>query len=116
MNSVITASQEDEIVETLTFDLQNMHPIPKLPTGIIYYKQQLNLYNLSIFVVSSKKGIFNIWLEHEAGRGTQEVGSCLRKFINENVKVPVKNLNLWSDSCGGQNRSIKLVLTKSHIA
>lgn len=115
MDSDISASQEDETVETLTFDLQKTHPIPKLPTGIVYYKRQLNLYNLGIFVGSSKKGIFNVWLEHEAGRGTQEVGSCLRKFVNENIKAPVKKLNLWSDSCGGQNRSIKLVLMLNHV-
>lgn len=115
MKADIQAAQQDETVETLTFDLQKTHPIPKLPTGIVYYKRQLNLYNLGIFVGSSQKGIFNVWLEHEAGRGTQEVGSCLRKFVNENVKAPVKKLVLWSDSCGGQNRSIKLVLILIHV-
>ncbi|CAH1109473.1 unnamed protein product [Psylliodes chrysocephalus] len=49
MNSDITVSQEDETVETLTFDLQKTHSIPKLPTGIVYYKRHLNLYNLGIF-------------------------------------------------------------------
>nr|CAI5863052.1 unnamed protein product [Callosobruchus analis] len=115
MKTDIKAAQEDEETETLTFDLQKNHPHPKLPTGIAYYKRQLNLYNLGIFVGSSQKGIFNVWLENEAGRGTQEVGSCLRKFINENVNKPVQKLILWSDSYGGQNRSIKLVLILIHI-
>ncbi|XP_050511660.1 major royal jelly protein 1 isoform X5 [Diabrotica virgifera virgifera] len=30
---------------------------------------------------STGKGMFNVWLEHEAGRGTQEVGSCLQKGL-----------------------------------
>nr|CAI5827690.1 unnamed protein product [Callosobruchus analis] len=115
MKTIIKAAQEDEETETLTFDLQKTHPLPKLSTGISYYKRQLNLYNLGIFVGSSQKGIFNVWLENEAGRGTQEVGSYLRKFINENVNKPVQKLILWSDSCGGQNRSIKLVLILIHI-
>lgn len=63
---------------------------------------------------AQKKGVFNVWTEREAGRGTQEVRSCLRKYINENIKAPVKKLILWSDSCGGQNRSIKLVLMLIH--
>lgn len=44
-------------------------------------------------------------------KGTQEVGSCLKKFID----TPVKKLILWSDSCGGQNRSIKLILLLIHM-
>lgn len=31
------------------------------------------------------------------------------------MNEPVKNLILWSDSCGGQNRSIKLVLILIHV-
>lgn len=45
-----------------------------------------------------------------AGRGTQEVGSCLRKHILEKVSPETKRLSLWSDSCGGQNSNIKMVL------
>ena len=115
MNKDLKSSKEDETVQTLTFDLQKTHPLPKLPTGIVYYKRQLNFFNLGIAVGSTGKGIFNVWLEYEAGRGTQEVGSCLRKFIINNIKAPVTKLNLWSDSCGGQNRSIKLVLMLIHI-
>lgn len=62
----------------ITFDLQKTYPLPKLPTGIVYYKRQLNFHNLRIHVGSSGKGIFNVWIENEAGRGTQEVESCLR--------------------------------------
>lgn len=42
------------------------------------------------------------------------MGSCLKKKI-ETIRAPVKTLLLWSDSCGGQNRSIKLVLMMIHI-
>lgn len=115
MNNDLRLAREDENIETLTYDLQKTHPLPKLPTGIVYYKRQLNFYNLGIAVGSTGKGVFNVWLEYEAGRGTQEVGSCLHKFIMENVKPPVNKLNLWSDSCGGQNRSIKLVLLLIHL-
>lgn len=56
-----------------------------------------------------------MWVEGEAGRGSQEVGSCLRRFITEEVHRGVKKLILWSDSCGGQNRNIKLVLMLKSI-
>lgn len=35
------------------------------------------------------------------------------KYIQK-IEAPVKNLILWSDSCGGQNRSINLVLMLVH--
>ena len=94
--------------------MQKTHPLPKIPTNIAYYKRQLNLYNLGIYIGSSKRSIFNLWLENEGGKGTQEVGSCLRKYILNNIKSPVTDLILWADSCGGQNRSIKLVLMLIH--
>lgn len=114
MKDDIQLAKTDITVETLTFDLQKTLPIPKLCTSIVYYKRQLNFYNFGIHVGSSDKGIFNVWQENEASRGTQEVGSCLRMYI-ERVSAPVKKLILWSDSCGGQNRSIKLVLMLMYI-
>jgi len=114
MNEDILESQNNPELETLTFDMQKTHPIPKIPTGIAYYKRQLNFYNLGIHVGSQNQGIFNVWTENHAGKGTQEVGSCLLKYMREHIHAPVKELRLWSDSCGGQNRSNKLVLLLIH--
>lgn len=114
MNKDLESSKNEAELEVLTFDMEKTHPVPKLTKSIAYYKRQLNLYNLGIHVGSSGKGIFNIWLENEASKGTQEVGSCLRKYI-EKIQAPVKRLILWSDACGGQNRSIKLILMLAHI-
>ncbi|KAJ8869976.1 hypothetical protein PR048_028987 [Dryococelus australis] len=94
VNKILKEVQTNQEVETLTFDLQTTHPLPKLPTNILYYKRQLNIYNLGI----------------HAGLWTQGIGSCLMKYIRENIHPPVKKLILWSDSCGGQNRSIMFVL------
>lgn len=113
MNDDLERAKFDDEIETLTFDLQKVLFLPRIPTNIVYYLRQLNLYNFGIHVGSTNQGIFNIWLEHEASKGTQEVGSCLRKYIMS-ICHPVKTLLLWSDSCGGQNRSIKLVVMLIH--
>lgn len=114
MHKDLENAKTDADLETLPYDMQKILQAPKVPTGIIYYKRQLNLYNFGIHVGSSGQGIFNIWLEFEASKGTQEVGSSLKKYI-ESIRRPIKRLILWSDSCGGQNRSIKLVLMMIHI-
>lgn len=114
MNADLALAKVDNEVETITFDMQKILIVPRIPTSITYYKRQLNLYNLGLYVGSTGQSIFNIWLEYEASKGTQEVGSSLKKYI-ESIKAPVKKLLLWSDSCGGQNRSIKFVLMMIYI-
>lgn len=115
MKADLAISKVNPEVETIPFDQQKTQSFPHLTSNIAYYKRQLNLYNQGLHVGSSGKGIFNLWMENEGGKGTQEVGSCLRKYINEHIKAPVKTLILWCDSCGGQNRSIKLMLALIHI-
>lgn len=51
-----------------------------------------------------------MWSENIAGRGGQEIGSCLMKHLNECVSENTKEVILYSDSCNGQNRNIKLSL------
>ncbi|KAJ8894309.1 hypothetical protein PR048_006928 [Dryococelus australis] len=70
----------------------------------------LALYNYGIHDGSSEKGYCYIWVEGQAGRGAQEVFSCLQKHLMERLPEGKKHVILWSVSNGGQNRNIKLVL------
>ena len=76
----------------------------------MYYKRQLAVYNLTIFETTKQggnQGHCFIWNETIAGRGAQEVGSCLWKLI-DNLPQTIKDIRLYSDSCGGQNRNYPL--------
>lgn len=111
MNTDRKRAEEDEHLEVLTFDMEKTLPLPRIPTSVVFYKRQLWLYNLGIHTAKKNKGHCYIWLEGVAGRGAQEVGSCLFRHIMEDADMAAcKNLILWSDSCGGQNRNIKMVL------
>ncbi|XP_047518759.1 uncharacterized protein LOC125058680 [Pieris napi] len=110
MNSHIEKAKVDESFECITFDMEKTLPLPRIPTNVVFYKRQLWLYNCGVHVSSTNEGYCFIWVEGEAGRGAQEVGSCLIKFIKEIMRPNVERLSLWSDSCGGQNRNIKMVL------
>lgn len=113
MKKDFTLAKEDPSVETLTFDLEKTLPMPRIPTNIIFYKRQLWLYNLGIHTAKNDKGYCFIWAEGTAGRGAQEVGSCLNKFVD--LQEGIQDIRMWSDSCGGQNRNIKLCLMIKHI-
>lgn len=56
-----TAAEKKEHYEIITYDLKKTHPLPETPTGIAYYKQQLNLFNLGLHIGFTTKGIFNVW-------------------------------------------------------
>ncbi len=114
MSKDLEQAKIDPDLEAGTYDMQKILVWPKMPTSIVYYKRQLNLYNLGIHTGSTGEGLFNTWKENEASKGTQEVGSCLKKYI-DNIKRSAKRLILWADSCGGQNRSIRLVLMIIYI-
>lgn len=102
---VSAAKQGDCTV--LTFDLQKTFSLPKVPTGVVYYKRQLSLYNLGVHDCDTDQGTMYLWNECVGGRGPDEIGSCLLKHLGNN---PTKTkIILWSDSCGGQNRNFKLV-------
>lgn len=51
-----------------------------------------------------------VWSENVASRGGQEIGSCLLKHLKNHISNETKKVILNSDSCGGQNRNIKLTL------
>lgn len=53
-----------------------------------------------------------IWYEITAGRGGNEITSCLFTWANEELRNPetsIINLTVWTDNCSGQNRNINIV-------
>lgn len=101
--------------ECLSFDLEKTLPLPRIPTGIVFYKRQLWVYNAGIHSAKESRGYCYVWVEGSAGRGAQEIGSCLIKHVKTKLPIEVKHLTLWCDSCGGQNRNIKLMLMLKSI-
>lgn len=99
----------------LTYDMEKIPPLPRIPTNQVFYKRQLWVYNCGVHTGSKDKGYCYVWLEGEAGRGAQEVGSTLKKHIHTQLGDKVQELILWSDSCGGLNRNIKLALMMKYI-
>lgn len=110
MNEDIMKAKTEENFECVTFDMEKTLPLPRIPTSVVFYKRQLWFYNCSVHTGSDNIGHCYVWVEGEAGRGSQEVGSCISKYIKNKLKPKVEHLVLWSDCCGGQNRNIKIIL------
>mgnify|MGYP007005565973 CR=1 FL=1 len=97
-----------------TFDLQKALPYPKLTTSIAYYKRNMYVYNFGIHSFNKNNGYMHLWDETEGGRGSQEVASLLAKHIRQEAKNHT-HVILYSDSCTGQNRNIKVASTLMNL-
>ena len=104
-------AKESPTTDVITFDLQSVFSVPRLSSNVVFYKRQLSVYNLGIHDCATETAYMNVWDETTASRGAQEIASCLRKYLTSNGNQGNKTeLILWSDSCGGQNRNIKMAL------
>lgn len=96
-------------------------PLPKLSVTEVFYSRQVWLYNLTFVIPAPTQGPENCylytWTECDSGRGPNEVCSSLIDFL-ENLEnrlmlkeSPPTILNLFSDSCSGQNKNQFTMIT-----
>lgn len=108
---VSDAKKSNGKIHCYTFDLQKTLETPSLSTNVAYYKRQLWTFNLCIYDEVNEKGYMYMWSENVASRGANEIGSCLMKHMKDNLALQnAEEIILYSDSCGGQNRNIKMTL------
>ncbi|KAH9641860.1 hypothetical protein HF086_011610 [Spodoptera exigua] len=88
-----------------TFDFQKILNSPHGEVNSFYYMRKLSIYNFTVFDMGLKKAICYMWDETTARRGSNEVDSCLFDYIKRKSQEGVKDIRLWSDNCGGQNRN-----------
>lgn len=100
--------KENPAYATLCFDLQQALPTPLLRTSVIFYLRQLWTYNLGVHNMSDDRAYMYLWSENVAGRGADEIISCLMKQV-EKIPDTVKNVIFYSDSCAGQNKNFAMV-------
>lgn len=62
------------------------------------------MFNLTVYEVAAKQGHAFLWDEINGQRGSNEIATCISKFIYSLPKE-TKQLRLYSDSCPGQNKN-----------
>ena len=89
----------------IAIDLEQVLYAPNLTHSNVFYQRQLSVYNFGVHFTSDNSAVMSIWNETVAGRGASEVCSCLLKVLSLLQPGHPKNLVVWSDACGSQNRN-----------
>lgn len=104
------AKDPNNHIEIRTFDLQRALEMPYISTSVAYYKRQLWLYNLCVYDEIRGIAYMYAWPESVASRGPDEIASCLHQNFLETIPADTEKIILYSDSCPGQNKNIKMTL------
>lgn len=72
-------------ITTMAVDLQQVIFVPTLTHSDMFYCRQLSTYNLCVHVGDSNDSYMCTWHEGIAGRGANEIASCLLKVISKPV-------------------------------
>nr|CAI5818189.1 unnamed protein product [Callosobruchus analis] len=56
-----------------------------------------------------------MWDETVAGRGGNEIASCLLKYFLGNIDKSTEEVTIWSDNCPSQNRNINALVAYTTI-
>lgn len=99
--------------QTHNFDLEAVLYTPCDKVSTIYYKRKLCTYNATTFNLVSKAGHCYIWDESEGKRGSNEIGISILRHLE---KFKGREVVMFSDTCGGQNRNQYMAALLLHIA
>lgn len=94
--------------ESICMDFQRNLPCPNISTNVVYYKRQLSLYLFNIHRLSDSNAVFYAYPETIGKKGSNEVVSFLHHYVTSILDPEVVNLEIFCDSCGGQNKNYTL--------
>lgn len=96
---------ENDSVLGLCFDYMQNISLPSIPVQDIFYFRQLSVFPFSIHNLKNKSAQFFLYQEGVAKKGPNETCSFILKYLKQNVPSSVKELHLYSDGYGGQNKN-----------
>lgn len=95
----------------LLLDLQKCFPTPCLTNTQSFYLRKLWTLNLTIYDATTRSTHNFMWPENVAGRGGNEIASCLLRWAENNLNSSdIEEVTTWTDNCAGQNRNMVVVM------
>ena len=93
---------------TACYDLQAVLPNLCDNVSVVCYKWRLSLLNFTVYDIGRSTRHWYVWHEGASKRGSNEIGSCVFHFLQNECKGEMVAFN--SDNCRGQQRINTLLL------
>lgn len=90
---------------TCSFDLQKVLNTPHGQSMLLYYSRKYSVFNFTIYESGTQEVYCFTWGECDGKRGSNEIATCLVKYLEEKDKQGIKHLLMYCDSCSGQNKN-----------
>lgn len=91
--------------EAVCVDYGRNQAVPNISTNDAYYRRQLSLYVFNAHILSSSESLFYLYTETHGKKGSDDVCSIIHDFVFNHLPLRVRELEFFSDSCGGQNKN-----------
>ena len=98
-------SLDDPSCILASFDSEQVLCVPKTQRCEIFYRRRLAVYNFTVYNIKTKHCHSYVWHDCIAKRGSNEIASCVYKFLREVDWEGIKSVHLFCDFCSGQNRN-----------
>ena len=89
----------------VAFDFQQEVHVPNLTTNDVFYRRQLSVHSFNIHELGGDNVYIYTYDETTGKRGFDNVAFMLHHVIQTYCPDEVKHLELFCDSCGGQNKN-----------
>lgn len=93
----------------ICMDFQKILPAPNVTTNDVYYKRQLTCISFNIHELATGKSHFYVYDQTVAKKGSDDLCSMLDHFINNTVDADVRHLEIFCDSCAGQDKNHSVI-------
>jgi hypothetical protein len=102
--------QTEKTCVALCYNFMMNLSLLNIPIQDIFYYKQLTVNVFCVTNLSTNKSKLYVYHQGVGGNGPDSVTSFLHDYISTNVlNKDIKNLYLFSDSCGGQNKNHMVV-------
>ncbi|GFN95968.1 hypothetical protein PoB_002247400 [Plakobranchus ocellatus] len=99
------AAQADTTIAAIAFDFAKNLSCPNVSTSDVYYRRQLSLHTFNVHSLANDSVTLYAYDETIGKKGADDVCSMLHHYFNSVVPAEVKTLELFCDSCAGQNKN-----------
>lgn len=99
----------------ITMDVQAVQLVPYLQASALYFRQKLAVHNFTVYNLATNEVACYVWHEGEGELNANVFTSCVVHYFVSELGCN-KDIAIYSDGCGSQNRNVTLSNALSALA